>query len=251
MMKTNIRISFVLVCMIPLSACRKAEKQGQGETKIQVPAEMSAMEKDLADQDTPILPVNKGDTWTYKVRVEIPAGITSEASAAVDLEYEMHRVYLGKMKIGEREPEVDVFEVRKGSEPVEHELVEIFEDRILMRGTLLPEKADSKPLWLDPAVPFVIAGMRPGQALPPFSILQGASNRSIKVVARETVEVPAGKYPAIRILMTGNDEQFEIRRTTWFAPAIGIVKEEKLRFLGDKLLFRETSELKSTDGAGG
>ncbi len=52
------------------------------------------------------------------------------------------------------------------------------------------------------------------------------------------------------MLMTGNDGQFEVRRTTWFSPHIGIVKEEKTRYVGETLIFRETTELQETNVKG-
>ena len=74
----------------------------------------------------------------------------------------------------------------------------------------------------------------------------GARNRGLKVVGREEVKVPLGDFNAIRLLMTGNDGKFELRRTTWFVPQVGIVKEEKTRYSDGKLLFRETTVLIET-----
>lgn len=232
--------SLAIVCLLPLSGCEPTEEPTE-ETP-----EVSAVTVELADQDTPILPLRKGDSWIYQVRVEIPPGITSEGSAAVDLENEMERVYLGKMKIGDRSPEVDVFEVTKASEPVQRELVEIYDNRIMMRGSLIPSAGDDQVQWFESPVIFVYAGMRPGQETANLSIQEGARQRGIQVVARESVTVPAGEFPAIRLLMTGNDGVFMLRKTIWFSPKIGIVKEEKVRYAEEKLLFRETTELLKT-----
>ena len=46
--------------------------------------------------------------------------------------------------------------------------------------------------------------------------------------------------------MTGTDGGVELRRTIWFAPGIGIVREEKTRYRTGKLLFRETQQLAQT-----
>jgi len=220
------------------------------EKKVKPEMKKETVSDELKHADTPILPIKKGDYWKYKVRVEIPAGITSEGSSAVEIETEKTRTFLGKVEVSENHPPTDAFDVVVPGQPVGRELVEIKEDRILMRGSSQPETLGSKPIWMEPAIAFVVAGMRPGQQITPFSIQEGASKRSMKVIAREAVVVPAGSYPAIRLLMTGNDGQFEVRRTTWFAPRIGIVKEEKTRYAGDKLIFRETTELIETSVKG-
>ncbi|MBC7980250.1 MAG: hypothetical protein H7Y36_06780 [Armatimonadetes bacterium] len=202
---------------------------------------------ELKASDTPILPIKKGDYWKYKVRVEIPAGVTSEGASAVDVDHQKTRTFIGKVTAGKGLPEVDAFDVVSAGQPIERELVEIHEDRVLMRGSTRPETADAKPMWIDPPIPFVIAGMRPGQEMANFSVKGSDRKRGMKVVAREKIKVPAGEFPVIRLLMTGNDGKFEIRRTTWFAPRIGIIKEVKARYASDKLLFRETVELFETN----
>ncbi len=196
--------------------------------------------------DTPILPVKEGDTWRYQVHLEIPADVTSAGAAEVDTSHQRIRSYLGKISPAKGLPEVDCFEVISPNSPPEREFVEIFEDRILMRGSLIMRPETTKPMWLDPAVPFVIAGMKAGTQLPELESTGGGLSRKTHIVAREDVTVPAGTFSAIRILMTGKDGDFELRRTTWFSPGIGIVREEKTRYLKDKLIFRETQQLAET-----
>ncbi|MGJ8645141.1 MAG: hypothetical protein ACSHX9_17195 [Luteolibacter sp.] len=204
---------------------------------------------ELTKADTPILPVKQGDYWKYQIRVEIPAGITSPGASAVETELEKVRTYIGKVSPGDDLPEVDAFDVTVPGEALEREFVEISEKLILMRGTGHPEVLDSKVMWLDPPVPFVFAGMRAGNKMADLSIHDGVQNRGLRVIAREEVETPIGKFTAIRLLMTGNDGKFELRRTTWFVPQVGIVKEEKTRYGEDKLIFRETTLLFETSVA--
>lgn len=235
----KIHLIALLACLPPLlSSCGEKEKP-QEKT-------VSQAERDLKKADMPILPLDAGDWWKYRVNVEVPPGITSEGAAAVEIEHDKKRVYLGKITPGEGLPEVDAFDVTVPGQPLERELVEIYEDRIMMRGSARPDKG-GKPVWLETPIPFVFAGMRPGMEMLPLSIQDGASKRITKVVARESVEVPAGTYPCIRLLMTGNDGQLELRRTTWFSPGTGIVKEEKTRYAGEKLIFRETTSLVETN----
>jgi hypothetical protein len=92
-------------------------------------------------------------------------------------------------------------------------------------------------------VPFIIAGLRPGDKLPDVEAVGGSRTRATEVVAREEITVPAGTFQTIRLLMTGEDGRVELRRTLWFAPGHGLVREEKSRSLAGSLLLEETSEL--------
>jgi hypothetical protein len=196
----------------------------------------------LRAADMPLLPVTKGDAWFYDVLLEIPAAVTSPGAAAVETRHERVRTYLGKISAAEGLPETDCFEVKVPGSPAEREFVEIHDDRILMRGTLIMRQETTKPMWLATPVPYVMAGVKPGTAYPEFSA-GGGLTRKVQVIAREDVTVPAGTFHCIRILTTGNDGDLELRRSTWFAPGKGIIREEKTRYRGDKLLFRETQEL--------
>jgi len=233
-----------IACLLPiLSSCGKKEETAEK------PA--SPAEEYLKAADTPILPLRPGDSWEYKVSIEVPAGVTAPGAAAVATERRKTRVYKGKVFVAEGVADTDAFDVSVPGEPIEREFVEIQDDRILLRGSSRPDTPDSEPVWLDPPVPFVVAGLRAGQALASLAVQDGARQRGLQVVAREKVTVAAGEYDnAIRLLMTGNDGEFEVRRTTWFVPRVGIVKEEKTRYLAEKLLFRETSELEKTTVTG-
>ncbi|WP_411827090.1 hypothetical protein [Luteolibacter sp. AS25] len=231
---------------LALSSCEKEQEKPKPESAA-IPEPKSKTAEELIEADTPLLPIKKGDYWKYSVSVEIPAGVTSDGASAVEIDQVKTRTYLGKVKVDEKLPEVDAFDVVSPGEPVMRELVEITDTAVMMRGSILPEVLDSKPLWLDPPVPFAYAGMRAGQGVAPLSIQEGARKRGMKIVGREKVEVPAGEYMAVRMLMTGNDGDFEVRRTTWFVPQVGIVKEEKSRYRDEKLLFRELTVLSETN----
>lgn len=195
--------------------------------------------------DVPMLPTAPGDRWIYQVQVEFPAGITAPDAPAETRNHEQTRTYLGKTHPAEGLPEVDTFEVTAPNSPTEREFVEILPDRILMRGSLIM-KPNAHPMWLQTALPFVMAGMKAGTALPELEAGAGALKRKIQVVAREDLTVPAGTFPCIRILMTGTDGDIELRRTTWFSPGTGIIAEEKTRYRNNRVLFRESQKLKET-----
>ncbi len=235
-MKTHCCLSTIIVCVLVSSACHSSKK-----TTAKIPESSTA-----AQQDTPILTVKKGDVWRYQVHLEIPPDVTAPGAAEVDESYERTRTYLGKLVPATGLPEVDCFEVIAPNAPPEREFVEISKDRILMRGSMIMRQETTKPMWLDRAIPFVIAGMKAGTEFPEFETVGGGLSRKTQVVARESLTVPAGTFPCIRILMTGKDGNLELRRTTWFSPGSGIIREEKTRYLKDKLLFRETQTLRET-----
>ncbi|MEO5917761.1 MAG: hypothetical protein ABIS50_26250 [Luteolibacter sp.] len=199
-----------------------------------------------AEKDIPLLPVTKGDTWNYKVHLEIPAGVSSPGAAEVDESFQRTRTYLGKVSAANGLPEVDCFEVIVPGSPHEREFVEIRDDAILMRGSMIMRPDTTQPMWLSHPVPFVVAGMKAGTESPDISAPSGSLTRKTRVVAREVIKVPAGEFPTIRLLMTGMDGELELRRTTWFAPGTGIVREEKTRYRDGKVIFRETQELTAT-----
>jgi hypothetical protein len=203
----------------------------------------------LRSSDMPLLPVTPGDRWTYQTKLTIPAGVTSPGAAEVNTSHERIRSYLGKQSAAAGLPAVDCFEVTAPGAPAEREFVEIHDDRILMRGSLILRPETTKPMWLADPVPFVVAGMKAGTAMPGYSTGDGALSRRTEVIAREDSTVPAGAFPCIRLLTTGRDGDLELRRTIWFSPKTGIVREEKIRYRGDKLIFRETQELSRIERA--
>ncbi len=196
-----------------------------------------------AEADTPILPVTAGDVWVYQVHLEIPAGATSAGSAAVDTKFERVRTYLGKQLAAAGLPETDCFEVVVPGFPDEREFVEIHDDRILMRGSLIMRPDTIKPMWLDAPVPFVIAGMKAGDVISEVKTSDESLTRLTEVVAREDITVPAGTFHCIHLLSTGNDGDLILSRSVWFAPGHGIIREEKTRYRHEQVLFRESQEL--------
>ncbi len=198
---------------------------------------------DDASADVPLLPVSPGDSWIYQVRLEIPAGVTSAGAAEVGTSYQRTRTYLGKISAAENLPVADCFEVRVPGSPPEREFVEIHPDCILIRGSQILRPETSRPMWLERPALFVIAGMKAGETMPELKTADGNITRQTKVIARESITVPAGTFRCIRLLTTGRDGELELHRTIWFAPGTGIVREEKTRYRRDQLVFRETQEL--------
>lgn len=235
-MRLHIPLAILTVTLVFPSACKPHDKTTP-------PIAAAAVH---GRPDVPLLPIIKNDFWSYDVHLQIPADITSPGAAEVDERHRLTRTYLGKVTPAAGLPEVDCFEVVVPATPVEREFVEIFPDKILLRGSLLMHPDTTRPMWLDHAVPFVIADMKAGTETPEIQVAGGSLSRKTQVIAREQVTVPAGVFPAIRLLMTGLDGELELKRTIWFAPGTGIVREEKARYRKGKLILRETQELLDT-----
>lgn len=200
--------------------------------------------------DTPILELKAGDWIQYDVNVKIPEGIQAKNSQAVDANFKRTRTFIGKVKPSDKYPETSCFEVTAPGAPVEREFVDIDNERVLMRGSLTMATGKLEPLWLEPAVLLVRAGLKGGETLPPIEIKDPRSGalvrRNIQIVAREEIDIMGKKFPAIRILMTGTDGSLQLRRTIWFTPGKGILKEEKARYIDDNLVLKETQIATST-----
>jgi hypothetical protein len=232
---TRALLGFSAAATLWLASCDSPEK----------PVKAAAV-PEAVRPDVPLLPVAKGDVWIYNVHLEIPENVTSPGAAEVDQKFQRTRTYLGKVSPAEGLPEVDCFEVIAPASPAEREFVEIHDDRILMRGSMIMRPETTRPMWLDHPVPFVIAGMKAGSESPQIHATGGSLSRKTQVIAREEVAVPAGSFPSIRLLMSGSDGDLELSRTIWFSPGTGIVREEKTRYRLGRVIFRETQELAKT-----
>jgi hypothetical protein len=233
-------LALLATATFALTHCNRSEKNPD------IPAETSISSATEVAPDAPILPVHPGDSWHYDVHIEIQAGVMGPDAPAVDTHQERIRKYLGKVVVAEGLPESECFEVVSPGSPKEREFVEIHHDRILLRGSLTIGAKTTKPVWLDPPILFVSSEMKAGSVIPEIHDKSQFRKRKTQVVAREDITVPAGKFNSIRMLMTGSDGPVELRRTIWFSPGVGIIREEKVRYANEKLLFRETHELVGT-----
>jgi hypothetical protein len=211
-------------------------------------AEPAAREPDPADRaryeaDLPMLDPKPGDTWRYRVTMTNFADERSDEP--VEVKFERRRVFVGpKPAKGKSYP---CFEVGSGDSAVMREFVEIKEDRISLWGQGIRGENDEteSPLIFDKPVLFVRAGLGGGESLPVMELSKDPPvRRIIRVIGRETVVVPAGEFAdTIRMQMLGVDGALGVRRTYWFAPGVGIVKEEVIRETDKKILVREKEEL--------
>ncbi|MGC4015996.1 MAG: hypothetical protein QM755_15935 [Luteolibacter sp.] len=226
-----------------LSTSCKQEEKGASENAV------TSTNLTPTGMDIPVLKIEPGDYWSYRVRVEIPAGVTGEQAASVDTTHERVRTFLGKMPLVEGSPEADCFEVVAPNTPPTREFVNIHEDRVELRGELMMKNAESRPIVFPVPVVFFKAGLQAGDTLPMPTVgapgSTAVSQRSCAIIGREDCVVPAGTFPSVRMLMNGLDGKIETRRTLWFAPGTGIVKEERIRYAEGKVIVKETHELAS------
>jgi hypothetical protein len=244
-MKQGTTVILLVSAIFALSACGEKEQEKQ---QIKVPS--SDADRAQREKDIPLLQVKKGDVWVYAVQLTIPAGVNLENPEEVNRKYEMTRTYIGTHQPSPDVKEVQCFEVTIPGSPTLKEFVEIRDEVILLHGSLV-ESEPPRLIWYKHPVPFVVAGMKPGTAFPEFKTENESVVRNTDVIAREEITVPGGTFSCIRLLTTGQDSGIEIRKTLWYAPQHGIIREETSRYVGEKLLYRETQELaRFTKGSG-
>lgn len=238
-MKFPVILAFSLAIGLLATACKPRTETAQPEGATTPDA--------VAAKDIPLLPVTPGDFWKYRVRIEIPAGVTSKEAASIDTTHERIRTYIGKVAMVSGQADVDCFEVVTKGSPVTREFVNLSKDRIELRGELLMKDSASRPIVFPTPVLFVRAGLKAGDALEFPALAQGNSGvvarRGSQIIGREEIEVPAGKFESIRMLMTGTDGRIESRRTLWFSPGSGIIREERVRYAEGRVIEKETHEL--------
>ena len=198
-------------------------------------------------EDVPILRTKPGDVWEYRVISEL-----HKADGSVERrEGSRVRRTLNKSEPVPGKGMMDVFEVSEDGQKAELEFVEIEPEVVRMRGSQSLRDSRAKPTLLEKGVPLVSAGLRGGEDLPVMHMGTAKAGpdapqvtRKLRVIGRERIEVPAGTFDAIKILMTGQEGSekqgiIELRRTIWFAPGDGIVREDKERMFQGKLLLSE------------
>lgn len=237
---------------LALSSCKQEEKADPSRDMSAAVEEMrESAAASYQSVEIPILTLNRGDFWLYDVKLQIAESKDDDVVLVDKEKFTRKRIYLGKVKPPGDYPETDCFEIEASGIAVEREYVEVLEDRILMRGA---EVVGTKtiPYWLEPGCILVKAGVLPGESLPPITIKDPNSDfevsRGLQIIGRETLTLAGREFSTIRILMTGEDGKgggLQMRRTIWFAPKYGIVKEEKNRYVNDRLMLKELVELKS------
>lgn len=208
----------------------------------------------LAEEE-PLLKLTKGDTWDYRVVVEAPHGAVMPGGEDIAIKktvegvratFKKSRVYAGKTKPKADRPAFDTFQMVRSGRIVEFEFSDFQKDAVYALGSKDTTRKESPVVLLNQPLLIYSSANQPGDR---WEIKSGDGvksplfNREFRIFGEEEVEVPAGKFTGVRIVMTGLSGQTEIKRTVWFAKGVGFVKEEKTYYSDSKRLIHQTMEL--------
>jgi hypothetical protein len=199
-----------------------------------------------------------GDSWTYRVVVEVqegtelPVGVDGQKVEKLDgkvrATYTQTNVYHGLKPMQKGGPKVHAFYVSNGDQLEEIEYMHILDDAVEAVGSKQEGESPQEVMPLSKAIPLVRAEWKGGEAFPfIMDHVVGKQKvrmvRKFKVLGWETLETDAGKFKALHVQVTGLNGPMEIKRSYWFAPDIGFIKEVKKYYLGDKIVFTQTRVL--------
>lgn len=216
-----------------LTGCKKA-----------LPPPVEERKKEISE-DVPVMgAMNPGHRWVYRITLENPED--TRTGSPLKASFERSRTYVGKVDPGNGESATDCFEVNAKDAMTLREFVTISDEAVHVKGQANVDK-DGKQInlvWLQSPIPFFRAGLTAGDSMP-LAVFNKQEDlwRVTRVIGREKVTVPAGDFQAVRLQMFGKDGEISLRKTYWFAPKVGLVKEEKVREVGGKPVFSEVEEL--------
>lgn len=222
-------------------------------------------EAENGDEVKPIWKPAVGDTWTYKVVVEVlegtelPTGIEGQKVEKIDgkvrATYTQTHVYQGLKTIKEGSPETHAFYVSNGKELAEIEYMNITDVAVEAVGSKKEGKTPEDGVPLSKAIPLIRSDWKGGEAFPFMmdAVVNGQKIRLVrkfKVLGWETLETEAGKFKALHVQVTGLNGPMELKRSYWFTPGKGFIKEVKKYYLADKTVFTQTRVLERVRESG-
>ncbi len=201
-----------------------------------------------------------GNSWTYQVSVtvqegtELPKDVPGQKLEKFDgktrATYTQKMVYRGLQPVGEAEgdkkaPTGHAFTVSNGDKLDETQFMSISDTAVEAIG-VQPAGKELKPL--SQAIPLVRSDWKGGEAFP-FMMEYKAQGqkvrmvRKFKVIGWETLETKAGKFKALHVQVSGMNGQMELKRSYWFTPGTGFIKEVKKYYVGDRTILTQTRVL--------
>lgn len=199
-----------------------------------------------------------GDSWTYRVVVEVqegselPEGVDGQKVEKLDgkvrATYTQTNVYQGLKLMKEDLPKAHAFYVSAGKQLMEIEYMNITKNTLEAAGSKKEGKEPKDVIPLSKSIPLIHSGWKGGEAFPfMMDVVVGKQKvrmvRKFKVLGWETLETKAGKFKALHVQVTGLNGPMEIKRSYWFTPQTGFIKEVKKYYLGDKTVFTQTRVL--------
>lgn len=220
-MKTALKTAFLLLLLLS-PACRKQEEP-----------------KKKAIDQVRFAPV-EGETWTYKVDVQLdpsarlPAGLIDTGAEGSDSTYQKVRRYLGLLPVTAGSEEMaHCFEVSKDNRVEEREFSLFTEKGILARAW---QKSGGERMVFEPTV--LVPAQEPPGAVWSLSVVDpnnpsGSAMfaRQFQYFGKEELLVMGQKLSAHRVKSSGKTGPLHLQRDFWFVDMLGFVKERKAYYL--------------------
>ena len=215
-------------------------------------------EDEVADHQEPLWSPSVGDSWTYKVSVEVaksttlPPGIPGqkieELEGKVRATYEQTAVYRGFSPLSEDGPKAHAFYFSNGEQLEEIQYMLIEKNAVKALGSKQEGKNPKRVISLSKPIPIIDYGWKGGEAFPVVmdQSIGGKKMRMtrwFRAIGWEDLETKAGNFKALHIQVTGMNGGLELKRGYWFAPGTGFIKEDKKYYLGDKMIMNQSREL--------
>lgn len=215
-------------------------------------------EDEVDDHQEPLWSPSVGDSWTYKVSVEVaksttlPPGIPGqkieELEGKVRATYEQTAVYHGFLPLSEGGPKAHAFYFSNGEQLEEIQYMLIEKNAVKALGSKQEGKNPKRVISLSKPIPIIDYGWKGGEAFPVVmdQSIGGKKMRMtrwFRAIGWEDLETKAGNFKALHIQVTGMNGGLELKRGYWFAPGTGFIKEDKKYYLGDKMIMNQSREL--------
>lgn len=214
------------------------------------------------------LPKNKllwspsvGDTWTYKITVEvaketaIPSNIEGqvieELEGKIRVTYLQTAVYHGFLPLSDDGPKAHAFYFSNGKQLEEIQYMLVEENMVKAVGSKQEGETPQKIISLSKPIPLVVGSWKGGESFPVVmdQVVEGKQirmTRMFRAIGWEQVETDAGDFKALHVQVTGMNGGLELKRSYWFAPGTGFIKEDKKYYLAEKMIMRQTRDLVKT-----
>lgn len=213
-----------------------------------------------AADSAPIWSPAVGDSWVYQVSVtvqegtqlpnNIPGQEIEKLEGKTRASYTQTMVYRGLQPVGKdkgetKAPAGHAFTVSNGDKLEETQFMSITDTSIDALG-VQPAGKDLKSLTKP--IPVARSNWKGGESF--AFMLDHIENgkkmrmvRKCRVLGWETLETKAGKFKALHVQVTGLNGLVELKRSYWFTPGTGFIKEVKKYYVGDRTILTQTRVL--------
>lgn len=205
-----------------------------------------------------------GDTWTYKITLEVAKDTTipsdiegqviEELEGKIRTTYLQTAVYHGLLPISEDGPKAHAFYFSNGKQLEEIQYMLIEGNMVKAMASKQEGKKPRKLISLSIPIPLVDVSWKGGESFPVMmdqvvEDKQIRMSRMFRAIGWEQVETDAGDFKALHVQVTGMNGGLELKRSYWFVPGVGFIKEDKKYYLADKMILRQVRELTETSKA--